>query len=105
MSIGWYTLLEGIDVNSGSINHDFYNNRKLSDYDMLIFTVEKDGNFRNPLFFPRSKFTVTGSKLEIDYSNADTTRYILFLYSDDTSVDIRGTEGAKAYLYGIKLSN
>ena len=78
-------------------------NRKLSDYDYLIFAV-LDGNYlRNPSILPREVFV--SNAVEVDYSNPDALRWVTAQYISDTQISVRGESNSAQRLkvLGVKI--
>ena len=107
-------VLLGVDgiLSTTKTNYDTYNNRKISDYDFIIFAayaVNYAGtplDFRKTLLLP-SAFCTTGQKVHLDImsNEGQTFSQIVFEIVSDTCISMYKVSGAIncATVFGFKL--
>lgn len=108
-----YLLINGASVTSSSdTNISTYQSRKISDYQMLLFTLNYSINdIRQTLLIPTSVFAVSGMKvcLSTHLGTLGTTTYtfnqMTVKHVNDTTISASLGSGACKilYVYGIKL--
>lgn len=99
--LDYYTLINGETVTPTLKTKTLFNNRKFSDYKMILAIVKRSGLFRASMFIPVAPFDNI-SLFEVDSSN--TQRWYEVKYVNDTSVTIQSSSNAtdgQLWIYGI----
>lgn len=99
--IDYYTLINGETVSATLQTKTLFNNRRFSDYKLVLAIVKRGGLFRTSMFIPVALIDNI-SLFEVDSTN--TQRWYEVKYVSDISVTIQASSnatGAQLWLYGI----
>lgn len=111
-TLGVYSLINGVSVTSLYTNISTFQNRKISDYQMLLFTLNNNAkDTRQTLIIPVGVFTSSGNQISLATNSGTygTSTYdfnqMFVKYVNDTTISAKIDSGIfkMLYIYGIKM--